>query len=428
MLLALTTASRLPAQSVSEVGSERDPPDGLGYHLCPLDDVDGDGCADFAIDDGTETGWILSGKTAKIIATHHAYDVLGLDPVRQVQLVPLRGDLDGDGHWDLLDLGNGLRQPRVARSGRDLHALGREFGLSSDGPWYRMERPGTGDWDGDGIPDLITRVVPGGGPGFEVLSGKSGASLGVFRGPEFAHKSCLCCGDYDHDGKAEALVADGPGWSAFLLGQAREEPLATLQDDGAPPDADFQEAIKCAAAFVPDMDGDARDDLVMVRPLLGMWTDVETSREWLEAHPSWGKAVIRSSNTGKLLMTLDTVLAMSECDGAVAAPLPDVDRDGVPDFAVGYDRWWGEGRVVVYSGRTGSVIREHAGSPQNLCEYCSFGATVAGMGDADGDGVGDYLVGSTGGVDHAGPGCVTLYSGADGHILHVIWKRDLVKK
>ncbi len=67
-------------------------------------------------------------------------------------------------------------------------------------------------------------------------------------------------------------------------------------------------------------------------------------------------------------------------------------------------------------------------TPQNLCEYCSFGATVAGMGDADGDGVGDYLVGSTGGVDHAGPGCVTLYSGADGHILHVIWKRDLVKK
>jgi hypothetical protein len=428
-LLHLLLASQaFSAQSSAVQSPEQDPPDGLGYHLCPLDDVDGDKCADFAIDDGSEMAWVISGKTGKVLATHHAYDVLGTDPVRQVQLVPLRGDLDGDGHWDVLDLGNGLHQPRIARSGRDLHSLGREFGISTDGPWYFMERPGIGDWDGDRIPDLISRAAAGEPPGFVVLSGRMTTRLATFQGPEFAGKHCLCTGDYDHDGADEVLVADGAAWSAFLLGRGREEPLATLQDDGDLPGAAFEEAMSCAAIFVPDMDGDKRDDVLFVRPELGMWTDVDASRKRHAAHPSYGKAVIRSSSTGMLLKTLDATLAMSECDGAAAARLPDVDRDGVPDFAVGYDRWWGEGRVVVYSGRTGSAIREHAGTPQTHCEYCSFGSTVAGMQDADGDGVGDYLVGSTGGMDHAGPGCVTLYSGADGHILHAIWKRDLLGK
>lgn len=81
--------------------------------------------------------------------------------------------------------------------------------------------------------------------------------------------------------------------------------------------------------------------------------------------------------------------------------------------------------VVVYSGRTSAVIREHAGSPENVDDPGAFGVAVVGIGDADGDGIGDYLVGSSGGVDFAGRGCVTLYSGADGRVLHVIWKRDL---
>ncbi len=139
--------------------------------------------------------------------------------------------------------------------------------MSWDGPWNRMERPGIGDWDGDGTPDVITRFAPGEASQASRCSrARRPKRIGFFDGPEFAHKRCLCCGDYNHDGKSEALVADGAGWSAFLLGQGLEEPLATLQDDGEPPEAGLEEEMSCAAAFVPDMDGDKRDDIVFVRP------------------------------------------------------------------------------------------------------------------------------------------------------------------
>ncbi len=86
-LFVLASAPRVSAQSSVAVEAKRDPPDGLGYPPCPLNDVDGDGCADFAIDDGCDIAWVISGKTAKVLATVQALDVRGTDAVRQVQLV-----------------------------------------------------------------------------------------------------------------------------------------------------------------------------------------------------------------------------------------------------------------------------------------------------------------------------------------------------
>jgi len=98
------------------------------------------------------------------------------------------------------------------------------------------------------------------------------------------------------------------------------------------------------------------------------------------------------------------------------AALGDVDQDGTPDYAVGSSQAaGGYGRVIVYSGLTGAALRVLQGEAVGD----RFGISVAGAGDADGDGVPDLAVGAfwndAGGND---AGRAYVFSGADGSPLY----------
>src|SRR5262249_43442764 len=69
------------------------------------------------------------------------------------------------------------------------------------------------------------------------------------------------------------------------------------------------------------------------------------------------------------------------------------------------------GHVVIYSGATGAMLREHVGAL-----YQDFlGYSVASAGDVDGDGVPDYVVGAPGHTrNQSRDGEVVVYSGATG--------------
>lgn len=116
---------------------------------------------------------------------------------------------------------------------------------------------------------------------------------------------------------------------------------------------------------------------------------------------------------------------------ALAAP-GDLDGDGVPDLIVtarGGTSRWGEGDLHrtgyarVYSGKTWKIL--HASHAEQ--DMDGFGASVAMLGDLDGDGVPEIAVGADGSEfqreeskDDMLPGYVRVCSGKSGTLLRVI--------
>ncbi|MGQ0553201.1 MAG: IPT/TIG domain-containing protein [Planctomycetota bacterium] len=97
--------------------------------------------------------------------------------------------------------------------------------------------------------------------------------------------------------------------------------------------------------------------------------------------------------------------------GETLAAIGDVNRDGVPDLAVGApasdENGSSAGSVRVYSGATGATLLTLLGGAASA----RFGNALAGAGDLNGDGVPDFVVGAEGAA------VVTVHSGADASVL-----------
>lgn len=116
-----------------------------------------------------------------------------------------------------------------------------------------------------------------------------------------------------------------------------------------------------------------------------------------------GRVHIHSGSNGSLHQTLTGSFPFGFF-GAALARLPDVDGDGVGELIVGAPgHLAGAGRVAVFSGATGTLVFDCIGQiGENL------GQSVAAAGDHDGDGFIDVLVGVPGVCE------VRVFSGVDG--------------
>jgi hypothetical protein len=103
--------------------------------------------------------------------------------------------------------------------------------------------------------------------------------------------------------------------------------------------------------------------------------------------------------------------------GTLGGPIGDVDLDGYDDVLVGEPAYnngiWYVGRIFVFSGRYGSVLRTLTGSLSVL-----LNGPICGTGDIDGDGVPDFAAGA----DKSS--YVTLFSGATGAVIRTLTATD----
>jgi hypothetical protein len=203
-------------------------------------------------------------------------------------------------------------------------------------------------------------------------------------------------GDFNNDGFNDMVVGAPEDFHIFLTGEgyarviSGKDGLILATFDGT----NLQDAFGDAAAGVGDVNGDGWDDLAVGARLATLGSF------------SGGLVRVISGQTQLPLYEVGG-LASGEQLGWAVSGCGDVDGDGLNDFVAGAPTAVSSmGIARVYSGATGSVIYTFTGTVANG----RLGYSLGNVGDVNGDGRADILVGSL----FEG---VYLYSGLDGSVL-----------
>lgn len=288
---------------------------------------------------------------------------------------------------------------------------------------------GVEDINGDGVADLMVGVDGQNvgnnyyqGQAF-VYSGVDGSLLLTLDNPtpqSFAYfgSPVAEAGDVNGDGTPDLLVGAQyqnvdsyvDQGQAFVFSGTDGSLLLTLDDPTPQAFAYFGNAV----AGVEDINGDEVVDL-----LVGAHDqDVGNNNDQ-------GQAFVFSGTDGSLILTLDDPIPQETARfGSAVAGAGDVNGDGVFDLLVGaYAQTIGgisyRGQVFVFSGIDGSLIFTLNNPTPNAA---SFGYKAANVGDVNGDGLPDFLVGAHSQTVNGNnlQGQAYVFSGSDGRLLHTL--------
>jgi len=280
---------------------------------------------------------------------------------------------------------------------------------------------GIGDVDGDGVPDIAVGAPQTLGPGGGYLDGR------VFVYSGATNTLLYELNPLRHRGFFGARLApsgdlDGDGVPDLIVGAP-----ATSSDDfyGVGSALVFSGATgELLFAFLGEEGGTYMGSAVAsVGDLDGDGVpEIAMGTPYGSGNGPYGGGVVavRSGSDGTLLDEFDGS-ASGDYLGRAIAGMGDLDGDGVPDLLLGASNASPGGRaeaglVQVRSGATGEILRQLDGAEASAF----FGQAVANVGDLDGDGVDDFAVAapsaSPAGMQDAGS--VFVYSGASGQLLY----------
>jgi hypothetical protein len=153
---------------------------------------------------------------------------------------------------------------------------------------------------------------------------------------------------------------------------------------------------------VGDVDGDGADDL-LVRAVLQT-----------RGHGDHPRFVLFSGKSAGRIAVIDGAKWNVRSHGRPACRLPDLDGDGVPEFALTLD-----GAVRVYSGKGCACLFQCESSK----DIEDFGHALCAVGDVDGDGTRDFAIGCPYRAKQLG-GSIRIRSGKTGDELSLIRGED----
>jgi hypothetical protein len=352
-------------------------------------DVNGDGFGDIAITAPAESVsgamigrvYVYPGGGAGITSATVPTAIDGLDgPLTLPTVVASGGDLNGDGYGELLYRGG---------SGHAYVFNGGPNGIANMAAPAAMLKnveaiAGAGDIDGDGYGDVIVgnqgvvSIYYGSAAGLAAsprttLDGTD-ANGGV--APSGFGGSVAAAGDVNADGFADILVG-ATGKSFVYLGSKTQLTPRVLA-----PSVGTDQTDTHAAAGIGDINADGYPDVIV--------SGTSTANKTNAAFVFLG---------GATTMTQGQVLVGPAGSGfAVSiAPIGDLNGDGHPGVVIGAPYLPATstvpGAVYVYVS-DGSMLSAEPVLNGPFDDNSNFGASVAGAGDINGDGRGDFVIGA----------------------------------
>lgn len=266
-----------------------------------------------------------------------------------------------------------------------------------------------GDVNADGHTDMII----GSTGSATVLSGADGSVLHQLQGTSGADHfgtSVGSAGDINLDGFAD-LIVGAPESSASMLMEAGSAYIFSGFDGAVLRRIDGSRAgehLGSSVVGIEDLNSDGYPEVLVGAPDFAMLPIYAVGRTRVYSGADWS-VIYEFTGT-----------AQGDRVGGRLATAGDVDADGVADFLIGDSKSFGFylGGFSAYSGATGTLLhRRDSGSNINR-----LGAALAGVGDLDHDGYDDFLVGAPfsnpGGT--IATGRAVLYSGQTGQVLNVM--------
>jgi hypothetical protein len=408
----------------------------FGWSVASAGDVNGDGYSDVVVGGSSfDNGEADEGRASLYLGSAAG---LGPAPAWTAEsnqasaqygvTVASAGDVNGDGYSDVV-VGASTFDNGETDEGRAFLYSGNASGLSLAPSWtgedtqasanFGYSVASVGDVNGDGYSDVVV-----GAPTFdngETDEGRVfvylGSASGLSVAPAWTAEgnqangrfgfSVASAGDVNGDGYADVVVgADffdngqlDEGRAFLYLGSASGlsvAPAWTAESNQA--SANFGYSVASAG----DVNGDGYSDVVVGAELFD------------NGEVDEGRAFLYLGSASGLSLTPAWTAEGNQANawfGKGVASAGDVNSDGYSDVVVGAELFdnveVNEGRAFLYLGSAGGLSLAPAWTAENNQPSASFGLSVAGAGDVNGDGYSDVVVGAP-----AGAGQAFLYSGA----------------